>query len=138
VYDAARCAILPGVQCTDAQTPSVLWTLNDSPRNSRPGAVQYEDDLSDDSDEAQWPRSPKDVPRRSSTLYSHYTAGARKSSAGYIDLEEKAPDPSPIRRSNSYSSAVAYGSTVNTTNNSAARVSSGNAQEDVTLGKPQI
>jgi hypothetical protein len=40
---------------------------------------------------------------------------ARKSSAGDIDLEVKSPDPSPIRRSNSYSNAVADGSTVNTT-----------------------
>jgi hypothetical protein len=106
VYDAAKCATLTRAQCADARASSVRWSLNDSPENSRPGAVQFDDDLSGDSDDAQCPSSPREVPRRASTFYSSHMADARKSSAGYIDLEAKAPDPSPIRRSNSYSNAV--------------------------------
>jgi hypothetical protein len=56
----------------------------------------------------------RDVPHLA-TVVDSQMEDARKSSAGDIDLEVKSPDPSPIRRSNSYSNAVADGSTVNTT-----------------------
>jgi hypothetical protein len=75
-----------------------------------------------------------------STVYL-YVGDSRTSSPTYIDLvdlEENAPDPPLIRRSDSYSTAVAADCITVTTNISAVRVSSGIVHQDLSFVKTQL